>query len=100
MTSAATRLRVGLPLRPTVSCEPVASDIAEHTAVWRSVEVPWRHSAVTAVLGRLWLVPSTTTPGRRASMGPFTTTDEAWAALVEQRDMNEGEAVDLWEHQL
>jgi predicted HD phosphohydrolase len=33
-------------------------------------------------------------------MGPFTTTDEAWAALTEQRGMNEGEAVDLWEHQL
>jgi predicted HD phosphohydrolase len=31
---------------------------------------------------------------------PFTTTDEAWAALVEQRGMNDGEAVDLWEHQL
>jgi len=31
---------------------------------------------------------------------PFTTTDEAWAALVEQRDMNDGEAVDLWEHQV
>ena len=33
-------------------------------------------------------------------MRPFTTTDEAWAALVEQRGMNDGEAVDLWEHQL
>ena len=33
-------------------------------------------------------------------MRPFATTDEAWAALVEQRGMNEGEAVDLWEHQL
>src|ERR1043166_9216718 len=33
-------------------------------------------------------------------MGPFATTDEAWAALAEQRGMNEGEVVDLWEHQL
>ena len=33
-------------------------------------------------------------------MRPFTTTDEAWAALVEQCGMNDGEAVDLWEHQL
>jgi predicted HD phosphohydrolase len=33
-------------------------------------------------------------------MRPFTTTDEAWAALVEQRGMSESEAVDLWEHQL
>lgn len=33
-------------------------------------------------------------------MRPFTTTDEAWAALVEQRGMNDGEAVDLWEHQV
>ena len=33
-------------------------------------------------------------------MRPFTTTDEAWAALVEQRGMSDGEAVDLWEHQL
>lgn len=33
-------------------------------------------------------------------MHPFTTTDAAWAALVEQRGMSEGEAVDLWEHQL
>lgn len=31
---------------------------------------------------------------------PFTTTDEAWAALVEQQGMNDGEAVDLWTHQL
>jgi predicted HD phosphohydrolase len=33
-------------------------------------------------------------------MRPFTTTDEAWAALVAQRGMNDGEAVDLWEHQV
>jgi predicted HD phosphohydrolase len=33
-------------------------------------------------------------------MGPFTTTDEAWAALVEQQGMGDGEAIDLWEHQL
>ncbi|MFN8637173.1 MAG: HD domain-containing protein [Chloroflexota bacterium] len=33
-------------------------------------------------------------------MHPFTTTDEAWAALVEQQGMSDGEAVDLWEHQL
>ncbi len=33
-------------------------------------------------------------------MRPFTTTDDAWAALIEQRGMNDGEAVDLWEHQL
>jgi len=33
-------------------------------------------------------------------MCPFTTTDEAWAALVEQCGMNEGESVDLWEHQI
>jgi predicted HD phosphohydrolase len=33
-------------------------------------------------------------------MQPFTSTDDAWAALVEQRGMNDGEAVDLWEHQL
>lgn len=33
-------------------------------------------------------------------MQPFTTTDEAWAALVEQQGMGDGEAVDLWEHQL
>jgi len=33
-------------------------------------------------------------------MCPFTTTDEAWSALVEQRGMCDGEAVDLWEHQL
>jgi predicted HD phosphohydrolase len=33
-------------------------------------------------------------------MRPFSTTDEAWAALVEQRGMNDGEAVDLWTHQL
>jgi predicted HD phosphohydrolase len=31
---------------------------------------------------------------------PFTTTDEAWAALVEQRGMGDGEAVDLWEYQI
>jgi predicted HD phosphohydrolase len=31
---------------------------------------------------------------------PFTTTGEAWAALAEQRGMNDGEVVDLWEHQL
>jgi predicted HD phosphohydrolase len=33
-------------------------------------------------------------------MRPFETADEAWAALVEQRGMNDGETVDLWEHQL
>jgi len=33
-------------------------------------------------------------------MRPFETTAEAWAALVEQQGMNEGEAVDLWQHQL
>jgi len=33
-------------------------------------------------------------------MRPFTTTDEAWTALVKQRGMSDGEAVDLWEHQL
>lgn len=33
-------------------------------------------------------------------MQPFATTDETWAALLEQRGMCEGEAVDLWEHQL
>jgi predicted HD phosphohydrolase len=33
-------------------------------------------------------------------MQPFATTDEAWAALLAQRGMCEGEAVDLWEHQL
>ncbi len=33
-------------------------------------------------------------------MRPFTTTDEAWAALLEQQGMSDGEAVDLWEHQL
>ena len=33
-------------------------------------------------------------------MGPFETTDEAWAARLEQRDMCEGEAIDLCEHQL
>jgi predicted HD phosphohydrolase len=33
-------------------------------------------------------------------MQPFATTDEAWAALLEQRGMCEGESVDLWEHQL
>lgn len=33
-------------------------------------------------------------------MRPFATTDEAWASLVEQRGMNDGEAVDLWTHQL
>lgn len=33
-------------------------------------------------------------------MRPFATTAEAWAALVEQRGMNDGEPVDLWEHQL
>jgi predicted HD phosphohydrolase len=37
---------------------------------------------------------------RSDRMHPFTTTDEAWAALVEQRGMGDGEAVDLWEHQL
>ena len=30
-------------------------------------------------------------------MRPFTTTDEAWVVLVEQRGMSDGEAVDLWE---
>lgn len=35
-----------------------------------------------------------------ATLRPFQTTDEAWAALVEQRGMNDGEAVDLWTHQL
>src|SRR6187455_1956004 len=35
-----------------------------------------------------------------AALRPFTTTDEAWAALVEQCGMHDGEAVDLWEHQL
>ena len=33
-------------------------------------------------------------------MQPFTTTDEAWAALVEQQGLNDGEAIDLWQHQL
>ncbi|MCC6177483.1 MAG: HD domain-containing protein [Chloroflexi bacterium] len=33
-------------------------------------------------------------------MTPFATTDDAWAALVEQQGMSDGEAVDLWEHQL
>ncbi len=33
-------------------------------------------------------------------MEPFKTTDEAWAALVEQRGMGDGETIDLWEHQL
>lgn len=33
-------------------------------------------------------------------MQPFTTSDEAWAALVEQQGMSDGEAVDLWTHQL
>jgi predicted HD phosphohydrolase len=33
-------------------------------------------------------------------MRPFETTDEAWAALIEQRGMSEGEALDLCEHQL
>jgi predicted HD phosphohydrolase len=33
-------------------------------------------------------------------MEPFKTTDEAWAALAEQRGMCDGEAVDLWQHQL
>lgn len=35
-----------------------------------------------------------------SSLRPFTTTDEAWAALVEQQGMNDGEPVDLWTHQL
>ena len=33
-------------------------------------------------------------------MRPFTTADEAWAALLDQRGIGDGEAVDLWEHQL
>ena len=33
-------------------------------------------------------------------MEPFKTTDQAWAALVEQRGMGDGESIDLWEHQL
>ncbi len=33
-------------------------------------------------------------------MEPFTTTDAAWAALVEQGGMSDGESVDLLQHQL
>jgi predicted HD phosphohydrolase len=33
-------------------------------------------------------------------MQPFTITDEAWAALVAQQGMNDGEALDPWQHQL
>src|SRR3954467_165472 len=33
-------------------------------------------------------------------MQPFATTDEAWAALIEQRGMSEGESLDLYQHQL
>lgn len=38
--------------------------------------------------------------GATHMLSPFTTTDEAWAALVEQQGMNDGEPVDLWEHQV
>jgi gamma-butyrobetaine dioxygenase len=31
---------------------------------------------------------------------PFTTADAAWAALVEQQGMSDGDIVDLWRHQL
>ncbi|HWE60980.1 MAG TPA: HD domain-containing protein [Chloroflexota bacterium] len=31
---------------------------------------------------------------------PFQTADEAWAALVEQQGMSDGDIVDLWRHQL
>ncbi|MGE3913657.1 MAG: HD domain-containing protein, partial [Chloroflexota bacterium] len=34
------------------------------------------------------------------AMRPFTTTDEAWAALVEQRTLEHDEPVNLLEHQL
>ena len=33
-------------------------------------------------------------------MEPFATTDEAWAALVAQRGISDGETIDLLEHQL
>ena len=33
-------------------------------------------------------------------MEPFKTADEAWGALVAQRGMSDGEAIDLLEHQL
>lgn len=31
---------------------------------------------------------------------PFKSADEAWAALVEQQGMSDGDLVDLWEHQV
>ncbi len=31
---------------------------------------------------------------------PFTSADDAWQALEEQQGMSDGEAVDLWQHQL